>query len=80
MQLKQLTETHLLHDINAHSNPPRNMKTTIFHNHTNIIILEPDITPEECKENFKQIHIHNTSVPKKTNKLTTIKLYEIHLE
>ena len=33
-QLKQLTQTqtHPLHDLNAYSDPPRNMKTTIFHN------------------------------------------------
>ena len=33
-QLKQLTQTqtHPLHDLNAYSDPPRNMKATIFHN------------------------------------------------
>ena len=40
--LKQLTQTqtHPLHDINAYSDSPRNMKATIFHNneHTNINI------------------------------------------
>ena len=58
--LKQLTQTktHSLHDRNAYSHPPKNVKTTTFHNndHTNIIIPDPDITPEECKENLKHIH------------------------
>ena len=58
-QLKQLTQTqtHPLHDLNAYSDPPRNMTATIFHNneHTNTVISEPDITPEECKENLKHI-------------------------
>ena len=62
-QLKQLTQTktHPLHDFNAYSHPPRNMKSTIFHNndHTNIIILDPDITPEECKENLTHTHCHH---------------------
>ena len=33
-QLKQLnqTQTHPLHDLNAYSDPPRNMKATIFYN------------------------------------------------
>ena len=43
-QFHQLTQTQTqsLHDLNAYSNPPRNMKATIFHNnkHTNIIILK----------------------------------------
>ena len=59
-QLKQLTQTqtHLLHNLNAYLNPSRNMKSTIFDNneHTNVIILKPDITPEECRENLKHIH------------------------
>ena len=64
-QLKQLTQTqtHPLHDLNAFSKPPRNMKATIFHNneHTSIIILEPDITPGKCRENLKHIHTIITS-------------------
>ena len=40
-QLKQLTktQTHPVHDVNAYSGPPRNLKATIFHNYvyTNII-------------------------------------------
>ena len=54
-QLKQLTQTktHLLHDLNEYSDLPRNIKATISYNneYTNIIISEPDITPEECREN-----------------------------
>ena len=64
-QLKQLTQTQTypLHDFNAHSDPPKNMKATIFHNnkHTNIIISEADITTEECRENLKHIHTTITS-------------------
>ena len=60
-QLKQLTQTqtHPLHDLNAYSDLPRNMKTTIFHNnkHTNITISKLDITPKECRKNLKHIHI-----------------------
>ena len=63
--LKQLTQTqtHSLHDLNAYLNLPRNMKATIFHNnkHTNIIILKPNITPEECRENLKHIYTTITS-------------------
>ena len=74
---KQVTQTqryalydHPLHDFNGHSDTPRNMKTTIFinNNYTNIIISDPEITPEECRENIKQIHRtspHNTSIPEK---------------
>ena len=51
-QLKQpsQTQTHPLHDLNTYLNPSRNMEAAIFHNneHTNIIISEPDITPEKC--------------------------------
>ena len=50
-QLEQLiqTQTHTLYNLNAYSNLPKNMKTTIFHNneHTNIINSELDITPED---------------------------------
>ena len=64
-QLKQLTQTQTypLHDLNACFYPPRNIKATIFHNneHTNIIISDPDIIPEECKENLKHIHSTITS-------------------
>ena len=49
------TQTHLLHNLNAYSHPPRNIKATIF-NSTNINISEPDITPEKCRENLKHIH------------------------
>ena len=64
-QLKQLTQTqtHPLHDLNAYSDLPKNMKATIFHDneHTSTIISEPDITPEECRENAKHIHTTITS-------------------
>ena len=77
-QHKQLTQTQAppLHYLNTHSNPPRNMKATIFHSneHTNIIISKPDITTVECRENIKHIHITITSQylsSKKTTKLLT---------
>ena len=77
-QLKQLTQTQTppLHDLNARSNPPRNMKATIFHNneHTNIIISKPEIETVECRENIKNIHITIASKylsSKKTTKLLT---------
>ena len=64
-QLKQLTQTQArpLRDLSAYSNPPRNMKATITHNNEiiNIIVSEPDITPEECRENLKHIHTTITS-------------------
>ena len=84
-QLKQLTQiqTHPLHDFNAYSDPPRNMKTTIFYNneHTNIIISKLDITPEECRENLKHIHTMITSQNlscRKNNKVTNTILYNIY--
>ena len=59
-QLKQLTQTQTqpVHDLNAFSDPPRNMKATIFHNnkYTYIIISKLHITPEECRENLKHIN------------------------
>ena len=64
-QLKQLThtQTHPLHDLNAYSDPPRNMKATIFHNneYTNIIISDPNVTIEKYRENLKHIHTSITS-------------------
>ena len=81
-QIKQLTQTqtHPLHDLNAYLNPSRNMKSAIFHNneHTNIIILKPDITSEECRENLKHIHTIITSQYlsfRKSNKVTNITPY-----
>ena len=63
--LKQLTQTqtHPLHDLNAYSDRPRNMKATIFYNneHTNIIISKLNITSEECREKLKHIHTTITS-------------------
>ena len=69
-------KTTALHDLNAYSNPSRNMKATIFfkNEHINIIISEPDITREECRENLKHIHITITSQYlscRKTTKLLT---------
>ena len=59
-QLEQLTQTqtHPLHDLDAYSDSPRNMKSTIFYNneHITIIIPEPNTTSEECGENLKHIH------------------------
>ena len=85
-QMKQLTQTqtHPLHDLNIYINPPRNMKATIFYNneHTNIIISKPDITPVECRENLKHIHITITSQylsSRKNNKVTDTTPYGIHL-
>ena len=78
-QLKQLTQiqTHPLHDLNAYSDLPTNMKATIFHSneHFNIIISDLNITPEECRENLKHIHITITSQylsSRKTTKLLTL--------
>ena len=77
-QLKQLTQTHThyLCILNPHSNPPRNMKATLFHNNenTNIIILDPDITHKKCKENGKHILTAITlqsSIVEKITKLLT---------
>ena len=85
-QLKQLTQTQTnpLHDLNAYLNPPRYIKATIFHNnkHTNIIILKPDITSEECKENLKHIHTAITSQylsSRKSNKVTNTTPYDFYL-
>ena len=59
------------------------MKATIFYNnkHTNIIILDLDITPEECRENLK--HIHTTIISqnlssRKINKDSNTTPYDIH--
>ena len=61
--LIQLTLKHK-HDLNACSDPPRNMKATIFHKnkHINIIISEPDIALEECEENFKHSPYHHHTI------------------
>ena len=84
-QLKQLNQApiHTLHDLNAYSDPPGNMKATILHNNeqTNIIISEPDITPEECRENLKHIYTIITSQylsSRKNNKVTNTTPYNIH--
>ena len=80
-QLKQLTrtKTHLLYDLNEYTDLPRNIKATISYNneYTNIIISEPDITPEECRENLKHIHFTITSQYfsfRKNNKVTNTHL------
>ena len=85
-QLKQLTQTqkHSLRNLNAHSDPPRNMKAIIFYNNKriNIIISKLNITPEECRENIKHIHTTITSQyfsSRKNNKVTNTTLYDIHL-
>ena len=82
IQLKQLTQTqtHPLHDFNAYSDPLRKMKITIFHNneHTNIIILEPDITPEKCRENLKHIHTTINSQYFSSKKEKEAKLLTLH--
>ena len=78
-QLKQLaqTQTHPLHNLNAYSDLLTNMKATIFHSTMstfNIIISDPNITPEECRENLKHIYITITSQylsSRKTTKLLT---------
>ena len=59
----------------AFLDPPRNIKTIIFHNneHTNTNILKLDLTPEECREKRK----HTTSVLEKTKLLTLIHHYSI---
>ena len=61
-QLQKLTQTqtHPLHDLNAYSDPPRNMKAAIFHNidHTNIVISKLDITFEECKKKKLKTRSH----------------------
>ena len=76
-QLTQLTQkqTHPLHDLNAYSDLPKNIKATIIHKneHTNIITPEPDVKPKQSGEKLKHTNIqpHNTSVLEKTTKLLT---------
>ena len=58
------------------------MKASIFHNneHTNII-SKPDITPEECRENLKHIHITTQYLSsRKNNKVTNTTPYDIHFQ
>ena len=80
-QLKQLTKTKTqpLHNLNAYSRPPRNMKATIFHNneHPNIIISKLDITSKETSNTFTLPSPCNTSFLQK-KKATNTTLYEIH--
>ena len=86
-QFNQLTQTqtHPLHVLNTYSDSPRNMKASIFHSneHTNIIISEPDVTPEECRENLKHIRTAITSTSlylnsRKNNKVINTIPYDIH--
>ena len=58
-ELLTQTRAHSLHDLNAHLDPHRNMKATIFHNngHTSIIISDPNIAHEEFRKN------HHLSIP-----------------
>ena len=62
------------------------MKASIFHSneHTNIIISEPDVTPEECRENLKHIRtaITGTSLylnSRKNNKVINTTPYDIYM-
>ena len=62
-QLKLIpTQTHFLHDLNAYSDPPRNMKATIFYNneHTNIIISKHLRNAEKPQT---QSHYHHLTIP-----------------
>ena len=86
-KLKQLTQTktHSLHDLNAYSDPPRNTKTTIFHNndHNNIIILKPNITFEECRGYLKHTHTTTTTTSqyfssRKNSKVTNTTPNDLH--
>ena len=84
-QLKQLTQkpTHPLHVLNAYSDPPKNMKATIFYDNEqyNNIISKLDIPPEECRENLKRFHTTITSQYlsfRKNNKFTNTTPYNIH--
>ena len=76
-------QTHLLNDLNARLNSPTNMKATIFYKNenTSIIISDPNITPEECKENLKHIHTNITSQyfsSRKNSKVINATPYDIH--
>ena len=64
--------------------PPKNRKVTIFYDneHTNIIISDPNITTEECRENLK--HIFTTIISqylssRKSSKVSNTIFYENHL-
>ena len=53
-QLKPVTQTHPLHDLNAYSDSPRNIKATIFQNNNHTIIISKlDSTPKECQEDLE---------------------------
>ena len=68
-----MKKVHPLHHLNAHSNPHRNIKATIFHNyyHTNMIISELNITHKECKENHKHTHNNITFQYLSSRKITS---------
>ena len=72
-KFKQLTQHKHTLSNDAHSDSPGNIKATIFHNnnYTNIIISDPDITPEKCKENVKHIHTTITSQYLSSKKITS---------
>ena len=77
-----MTQKQAYH-LNVDLDPPRNKKTTNFHNneHTNIIISESDITFEECRENLKHIHTiitSNTFVTERITKLLKSHSTDIH--
>ena len=66
-----------------HSNPPRKMKATIFHNneYTDKIVTDLDITIEECKTNLRCIHTSITSEylsSRNNNKVTNSKSLAIY--
>ena len=82
--ISNFIQLNLTTDLNAHSDLPRNIKFTIFHDNdqTNIIISDPDIAPEEFKENFKHIHSTITSqflILRKNSKFTNRTPHDIHL-
>ena len=50
------TQTYPLHNLNKSSDPPRNMKATIFHINEHTKIINSKLTPEEYRENLKHIY------------------------
>ena len=81
---KQLKHKHTLYMILMHAQihpETRKPQSVINNEHINIIISEPDITTEECRENLKHIHSSITSQyfsSGKNNKVTNITSYDIH--
>ena len=56
------------------------MKASIFHNneYTNIVMSEPNIIPEECRENLKHIHTLQYLSTRKNNKITNTTSHNIY--